>query len=60
MVTLVTEMLELHKHLSHEKDRSGETARHADIPLTLCCILHLIEQCDMMIPGYLCKQLLHN
>jgi hypothetical protein len=29
IVTLVTEMLELHKHLSHEKDRSGEAARHA-------------------------------
>ena len=26
-----------------------------DIPLTLFCILHLIEQGDMMIPGNLCK-----
>jgi hypothetical protein len=66
-------MLELHRHLGHEKDRPGKAAhriaqelafnlvyqhipapsildRLLDVPLTLFCILHLIEQSDMMIP----------
>ena len=32
----------------------------ADVPFPFCWIFHFIQKDNMMVPGNLCKQVLHN